>query len=79
MIANLVHSLQVQGTIGVLIDIGLEMVKYEFLILKKKNALSYGISYIYLKSLWLPQENLEHGPFSTFCLIWQNSISKTNL
>jgi hypothetical protein len=28
--------------------------------------------------LWLPQESLEHDPFSTFCLIYPNSISKEN-
>ena len=34
-------------------------------------VLSYGISYIHLKSCWLTQESLEHNPFSTFCLICQ--------
>jgi hypothetical protein len=33
----------------------------------------------HLKSCWLTQESLGHDPFSTFCLIWQNSISKENL
>ena len=34
---------------------------------------------IHLKSCWLPQESLEHNPFSTFCLIWPNSITKKSL
>ena len=38
-------------------------------------VLSYGVSYIHLKSCWLTQESLEHDPFSIFCLIWPNSIS----
>ena len=37
-------------------------------------VLSYGISYIHLKSSRLTQECLEHGPFSTFCLIWQGGV-----
>jgi hypothetical protein len=37
-----------------------------------------GIPYIHLKSLWLQQESLEHDQFSTFCLIYPNSISKKN-
>ena len=41
-------------------------------------VLSYDISYIHLKSCWLTKECLEHDPFSTFCLIWPNSISKKN-
>ena len=41
-------------------------------------VLSYGISYIHLKSSWLTQDCLEDDSFSTFCLIWPNSISKKN-
>ena len=32
-----------------------------------------------IEPCWLPQEILDLDPFSTFCQIWQNSISKENL
>ena len=41
-------------------------------------VLLYDISKIHLKSCWLTQECLKHVPFSIFCLIWPNSISKKN-
>ena len=41
-------------------------------------VLSYGISYMHLKSCWVTQKSLEQNPFSTFCLICPNSISKKN-
>ena len=39
-------------------------------------VLSYGITLKDLKSCWLTQESFEQNPFSTFCLIWPNSISR---
>ena len=54
--------------------------KFEiYSIAKHVHTLSYGISYIHLKSCWLTQESLEHDPFSTFGLICPNSICEKNL
>ena len=85
---NIITDCQVYQTPLYLVSLKLvrKWSKYEFWILtflgglnySQTCVLSYGISYIQLKSCWLTQEGLEHDPFSTFFLIWQNSISKEN-
>ena len=71
-------------TMSGFLDSSPKSLKYEFWILKFFMGLnyswllvlSYGISHIHLKSCGLTQESAEDDPFSTFCLIWTNSISR---
>ena len=71
-------------TMAGFLDSSPKSLKYEFWILKFFMGLnyswllvlSYGISHIHLKSCGLTQESAEDDPFSTFCLIWTNSISR---
>ena len=77
-------SLGYRGTMAGFLDSSPKSLKYEFWILKFFMGLnyswllvlSYGISHIHLKSCGLTQESAEDDPFSTFCLIWTNSISR---